>query len=71
MSEVAVLDGIEEPDALDVVPKPPDPVLPAEAVEDLLPEVAEGHVTDVVAEGDRLDEVVVQAESPPDRPPYP
>lgn len=40
----------------------------AELVEERLPEVAVGHVADVVAEGDRLDQVLVQAEGSSDRP---
>ena len=67
--EVAVLDALQEPDALDVVMEPPDPVFPAEFVEVPLPEVAVWCVTDVVTESDRLDQVFVQAESPADRPP--
>ncbi len=54
---------VEEPDALDAVEKGADAVSRAEIREDALPVVAEGGVADVVAQGDGLQEVLVQAEN--------
>ena len=53
---------VQEPHPLDAVEKGADAVGLAEAREDALPVVAEGGVADVVAQGDGLQEVLVQAE---------
>ena len=59
---------VEEPHALDAVEKGADAVGLAEAREDALAVVAEGRVADVVAQGDGLQEVLVQAEKLADGP---
>ena len=53
---------IQEPDALDAVEKRPDIVLLTESGEDPFAVMAEGGVTDVVAEGDGFDEILVEAQ---------
>jgi len=53
---------LQEPDALDAVEKRPDIVLLAKSGEDPFAIMAEGGVTDVVAQGDGFDEVLVEAQ---------
>ena len=50
------------------MPERPDPGLPAELVQVLLTVVAEGGMADVVTDGDRLDQVVVEPEPAADGP---
>ena len=61
------LHRVEEAHALDVVVELADPVLDAQLREEPLAVVAEGGVADVVPEGDRLDQVLVQAQEAADR----
>jgi hypothetical protein len=53
---------IQEPDALDAVEKRPDIVLLTESGEDPFAVMAEGGVTDVVAEGYGFDEILIKAQ---------
>ncbi len=56
-----LLQAVQEPDALDVVGKCADAVAAADGGEDALAVVAERGLADVVAQGDGLDEVLVEA----------
>jgi hypothetical protein len=64
--EVTVLDPVEEMHALDIMEELPDTVLLAEPGEAVLTEMPVGDVTDVVPERDCFNEILVEAEGPPD-----
>src|SRR5512135_2722166 len=66
--EIAVLDFVEELDTLDVMEKFADAILLAESGKAALPEMPIGDMSDIMTEGNCLDEIFIQAETPSDRP---
>jgi hypothetical protein len=64
--QVLVLDPVKEPHALDIVEEHPDAQLLAELREAGLAEMPVGDMADIVPERDRLDQILVEPETPPD-----
>ena len=66
--EIAVFDFVEELDTLDVMEKLPDAIPLAEIGKAVLPEMPIRDMSDVMTEGNCLDEIFIQAETSSDRP---